>query len=73
MVLFRVWWRGQELLSVQLVRQEPVELLAEAVAAHAAEETTAEEETEPEPLNWFSSDPEDTSHLIWHSPEETDR
>lgn len=45
-MLCRVWLLGRELFTVQIVRQDPTELLASAIAEHTLD---GEPEDEPEP------------------------
>lgn len=78
-MLLRVCWLGREIFTLQLMRQDPMELLARAVAGHQDRSDEDDDEEEPEVLilreiedsePWFStsSDPEDHSRVLeWNT------
>ena len=65
-MLLRVWWFGHEVLTIQLVRQDPVELLAEAMSDQFEVKDEGESSAS---LVWTSSEPDDGPHVVWSSVE----
>ncbi len=68
-MLLRVWCFGQEILTIQLVRQDPTELLAAAVVEYQDDDDDELGDTAPI-VSWPSSDPDDESHLILRPPDD---
>jgi hypothetical protein len=59
-----MWWKGRELLTVQIVQQDPTELLASAISEH--ELADEDEEREVTSFTWPPPDmPEEGQRIVF--------